>query len=503
MTTRIALALSSATLALTGCAGGLGGGSLADAGQVSPRAITPQDRAEGAKANTEFLAEFGGAYAGNQASYVRQVGQKIAFQSGIAQNANEFNITLLNSPVSNAFAIPGGYVYITRQLTGLLNNEAELAFVLGHEVGHVAAGHNQSRQKRSTTTGLLGLGAQLLSGILLGNGALGQAVGQGIGTVAQGTLLGFSRAQEYQADDLGILYLNRAGYDPFASASALASLALQNDLDARQSGDNRTLPEWASTHPDPAARVQRARERAQTYTPGAATAGATTSGIVNRDGFLSAIDSMLYDDDPQQGVVRGSQFLHPVLRFRFTAPQGYTLSNGADAVSVTGQNGQAQLKGGGAVASSALDSYVARVFQGLGSDSIRPGAVQRTTINGVPAAYSVATAQTQQGQIDVGVIAYSLNGQGYHFLTLAPAGQGLGPFNSMVQSFSALSASDAAAVRARRIDVVTVRSGDTASSLAQRMAYDDFKLERFLVLNGIGGNMILQAGQKVKLVVYR
>ena len=498
MTTRIALALSGATLALTGCAGALGGGTLADAGSVSPRAITAQDRAEGAKANTEFLAEFGGAYSGPQASYVRGVGQKIAFQSGIAQNANEFTINLLNSPVSNAFAIPGGYVYITRQLTGLLNNEAEMAFVLGHEVGHVAAGHSQSREKRSNTTGILGALGQVLAGAVLGNGALGQAVGQGIGSVAQGTLLGFSRSQEYQADDLGILYLNRAGYDEFASSTALASLALQNDLDARQSGNDRTLPEWASTHPDPAARVQRARERAQSYAPTAGGAG----GIVNHDGFLSAIDSMLYDDDPQQGVVRGNQFLHPALRFRFTAPQGYTLSNGADAVSVTGQNGQAQLKGGGAVASSALDGYVARVFQGLGG-SIQLGAVQRTTINGLPAAYATATAQTQQGQLDVGVVAYSLNGQGYHFLTLAPAGQGLDPFNSMIQSFTGLSASDAAAIKARVIRVVTVRSGDTASSLAQRMAYDDFKLERFLVLNGLDGNTALQAGQKVKLIAYR
>lgn len=498
MTRRIALALGTATVALTGCAGGLGGGSLAPASEVQPRAITQDERQQGAQANIEFLNEFGGAYDGSQAAYVRQVGQKIAFQSGIARNANEFNITLLNSPVSNAFAIPGGYVYITRQLAGLLNTEAEMAFVLGHEVGHVAAGHGQSRQQRSTTTGLLGVLGQVLSGAVLGNGALGQIVGQGIGTIAQGTLLGFSRAQEYQADDLGILYLNRAGYDPFASASSLASLAMQNQLDAGESGNNRTLPEWASTHPDPAARVQRARERAQTT-----ATGATVSGISNRDGYLNALDSMLYDDDPQQGVVRGTAFLHPVLRFRFNAPQGYTLANGATKVSVSGQNGQAQLMAGGAVSASQLDSYIGRVFQGLGSNAVQPGGVQRTTINGVPAAFSVATAQTQQGQIDVGVVAYSLNGQGYHFVTLAPAGQGLGPFSSMVQSFAPLSASEAASIRARVIDVVTVRGGDTASSLAQRMAYDTLKLERFLVLNGLSNGAALQAGQKVKLVVYR
>ena len=500
MTKRITVLLTGTSLALSGCAGGLGGGSLAPASEVRPRAITQADRQEGAQANTEFLREFGGAYDAKPAAYVKQVGQKIAFQSGIANSPSDFTVTLLNSPVSNAFAIPGGYVYMTRQLAGLLNNEAEMAFVLGHEVGHVAAGHSQSRQKRSTTTGLLGVLGQVLASTVLG-GAAGQVVQQGIGGIAQASLLGFSRSQEYQADDLGILYLQKAGYDPFASATALTSLALQNSLDARVTGNSRTLPEWASTHPDPAARVQRARERAQVE-----SAGATSSGITNRAGYLDALDSMLYDDDPQQGVVRGSQFLHPVLRFRFTAPQGYTLANGASAVSVTGQNGQAQLQGGGAVSPSGLDGYVAKVFAGLGGGNggaTQAPPVQRTTINGIPAAYASATAQTQQGNVDVGVVAYSLNGQGYHFVTLAPAGQGLGPFNGMIQSFGPLSASEAASIKARVIDVVTVKSGDTAAGLAQRMAYDSYQLERFLVLNGMTDANALRAGEKVKIVRYR
>ena len=493
MTRTLALGLSAATMALTGCAGGLGG-SLPSATAVRPQAISQQDRTAGAKNNQEFLAEYGGAYSGNQASYVRQVGQKIAFQSGIASSPTDFTVNLLNSPVNNAFAISGGYVYVTRQLMGLMNNEAELAFVLGHEVGHVAAGHSKQRESQATKTGLLGALGQVIAGVVLGDSAIGQLGQQIIGTGAQAALLGYSRNQEYQADDLGILYLQKAGYDTFASSTVLASLAAQTDLDGRVSGNARTLPEWASTHPDPASRVQRARELAQSR--------GGTGGTLNRDAFLGAVDALLYDDDPAQGVVRGGSFLHPQLRFRFDAPRGFTLANSADAVTVSGQNGQAQLKAGGKVSSSQLDAYIGRVFSGLGS-SLRPGAIRNTTINGVPAAYSSGTAQTQQGNVDVGVVAYSLNGQGYHFVMLTQAGQGFGPFDGMIQSFAPLSANEAAQIKARVIDVVTVRSGDTASSLAGRMAYDDYQLERFLVLNGLGSRDVLQAGQKVKIVRYR
>ena len=497
MTRFATLLLTGGALSLTGCAGGLGG-SLPAAADVQPRAITAQDRAEGAKNNTEFLAEFGGAYDGPQANYVRQVGQKIAFQSGIAQNPTDFTVNLLNSPVENAFAVPGGYVYVTRNLMALMNNEAELAGVLGHEVGHVAAGHSQQRQSQATKTGLLGALGQVVTGAVLGNSALGQILQQGIGTGAQAILAGYSQGQEYQADEFGVLYLNRAGYDPMALSTMLASLAAQTALEQRQSGNARTLPQWASTHPDPAARVQRARERAMATSPGGAA-----SGVVNRDAFLGSLDSMLYDDDPAQGVVRGSAFLHPTLRFRFNAPSGFTMANGARAVTVSGQNGVAQLVPGGAASASQLPNLVAEGFKAFGSTSLQPGAVQRTTINGVPAAYSTATARTQDGAVDVGVVAYSLNGQGYVFLTKAAGGQGFGPFASMIQSFAPLSSADAAAVRARVIDVVTVKSGDTVSGFARQMAYDNLQTERFVVLNGLAGEDDLRAGQKVKVVRYR
>ena len=137
---------------------------LATASQAGgqDRGLSESDRRQGAAANPQLVAQFGGEYKGPQAAYVRRVGQRIAMQSGLAARPDDYTVTLLNSNVNNAFAIPGGFVYVTRQLVALMNDEAELAFVLGHEVGHVAARHADKRAKRS---GLAGLGAAILGAV--------------------------------------------------------------------------------------------------------------------------------------------------------------------------------------------------------------------------------------------------------------------------------------------------------------------------------------------------
>src|SRR5688572_29166916 len=160
-------------LALTGVAAI----ALAAVPANAQRAGTPITQAEaqqGAQYHQQFLQEFGGAMTGSQAAYVEQVGKNIAVQSGLANSQSAFNVTLLNSSVNNAFAVPGGYVYVTRQLVSLMNNEAELAGVLGHEVGHVAARHSAKRQKAATRNGLLGILGQVLAGAVLGDSGLGQ-----------------------------------------------------------------------------------------------------------------------------------------------------------------------------------------------------------------------------------------------------------------------------------------------------------------------------------------
>lgn len=471
-------------LALTGC---MGGGAIPSASTP----ITTTEAQQGAEYHPQLLNQFGGAMTGSQAQYVEQVGKNIAVHSGLGNARETFTVSLLNSPVNNAFAVPGGYIYTTRQLVTLMNNEAELAAVMGHEVGHVAARHSQRRQRTAQRNQIGGVLGAVLSGVLLGDSSIGNTVSRGFLQGSQLLTLSFSRSQETQADDLGIQYLTSAGYDPRAMGTVLASLAAQNSLDARLQGRNASVPEWASTHPEPASRVQRALSASQGL-PGTVT---------NRDTFLSRIDGLIYGDDPAQGMIEGSRFIHPELRLSFTAPQGFYMVNSSRAVSINGQGGQGQLTL--ASYSGDLSTYVRQQFAALGGEENRlePQSLQRTTVNGLSAVYGQARVNNGNSQVDVTVFAYEFaRDRAYHFATITPAGSA-NPFGSMFQSMRRITASEASQVVPRRLDVVTVQRGDTISGLARRMAYENGQEERFRVLNGLGQGDTLRAGQKVKLVV--
>jgi predicted Zn-dependent protease len=461
---------------------------------AGPQAISAKDKATGAKAHPQLLNEFGGLYTvGPQPAYVTKVGQKIALQSGLSNAQGDFTISLLNSSVNNAFAIPGGYVYVTRQLMGLMNNEAELASVLGHEVGHVAAEHGKKRSSRATLGGLGQIAATIAGAVLMGGeGAkLGQQIGSAIATRF---VMKYSRSQEYQADDLGITYLAKAGYDTMAASTMLASLAAQTALDARRAGrSEKALPEWASSHPDPASRVTRAQQKA--------TASGSVGKATNKDEFISMLDGMMFDDDPKQGIVDGQSFRHPDLKLAFDAPTGFAMNNGSDAVTMSGSTGQAQFSG--AKYAGNLETHVASIFKAVGGEQtvLNYGTVQKTTINGIPVGYASAEAQTQSGPVTVTVYAYEFaSDSAFHILALSKSGQA-SPFGPLFQSVRRMTANEAAAVRPRKIDVVTVKSGDTLASLSSRMNYSDYKLERFLVLNGLAANAPLKSGQRVKIIV--
>jgi predicted Zn-dependent protease len=444
-------------IALVACTGsGADAGAVNSAGSQSgeARSISAAEKQQGAEAHPQLLEEFGGAYAGPQVAYVVGVGQNIAVQSGLGNARSDFTVTLLNSPVNNAFAIPGGYVYLTRQLMALMNDEAEMAGVLGHEVGHVAARHSQKRQKAATRNNILGILGQIGSQVLLGDSAFGR-IGQEIfGTGSQLLTLKFSRKQEYEADDLGIRYLSSAGYDPQALSTMLSSLAAQSAIDVRVAGrDARSAPEWASTHPDPARRVTRAATNAAKLTkPG---------GIRNRDQFLNSLDGILYGDDPKQGVIEGNNFLHPDLKLRFTVPNGFSMQNGARAVSITGSGGQGQFTT--AAYNGNMATYIDAAFKSLAGEgkTIAHGAIEKTTVNGLPASYAMARVASDNGQVDVTVFAYEFSkSSAFHFATIAPAGSA-SVFSPMYQSIGRLSASEAAAIKPRKVRVVTVKSGDT------------------------------------------
>lgn len=456
------------------------------------QSITAAEKRQGAEVHPKLLEEFGGAYQVAQTAYVVQIGKAIAVQSGLGNAQDDFTVTLLNSPVNNAFAIPGGYVYVTRQLLALMNDEAELAGVLGHEVGHVAARHSEKRQRAAKRNSILGLLGQIGATVLLGDGTAGQLGQQIFGTGSQLLTLKYSRKQEEQADDLGVRYLSSAGYDPKALSSMLASLAAQQAIDARAQGGNaRSVPEWASTHPDPARRVSRAATIASRF------AGSQR----NRDGFLSRLDGLLYGDDPKQGMVQGREFLHPELGLKFAIPQGYAMQNGTSAVSITGQSSQAQFTS--AAYTGDLNRYVDQAFKSAAENQqLNYGEIQRTTVNGIPAAYATARTSGTQQPVDVTVFAYSFaNDRAYHFVAVTPAGSS-NVFASMYQSVGRLGGAEAAAIKPRRLRVITVARGDTVQSLSSRMAFDDLRLERFLALNGLAPNAALSAGQKLKIVTY-
>lgn len=483
---------------LVACTGsGAGAGAVASSGSQSgeARSISAAEKRKGAEAHPQLLEEFGGAYTGPQAGYVVRVGQNIAVQSGLGNARSDFTVTLLNSPVNNAFAIPGGYVYLTRQLMALMNDEAEMAGVLGHEVGHVAARHSEKRQKAATRNSILGILGQIGSQVLLGDSAIGRLGQQVFGTGSQLLTLKYSRTQEYEADDLGIRYLASAGYDPQALSTMLYSLAAQSAIDARVTGrDARSAPEWASTHPDPARRVSRAAKIASKLT--------NVGGVRNRDQFLQSLDGILYGDDPKQGIIEGNSFLHPDLRVKFTVPSGFSMQNGARAVSIVGSSGQAQFTT--AAYNGDMTSYIDAAFQRVAGEgkTISHGGIQRTTVNGLPAFYAIARVDSSNGAVDVSVFAYEFSkSSAFHFATIAPAGSAA-VFSPMYQSMARLSASQAAAIKPRKVDVVTVKSGDTISSLSSRMAYTSYQLDRFLVLNRLNPNDVLRAGQKVKIITH-
>ena len=299
-------------------------------------------------------------------------------------------------------SVPGGYVYITRQLLTLMDDESQLAFALGHEVGHVAANHAHIREQYAQRNPLGVFGS-----------IIGAIFGPGISDILQARsrldTLSFSRDQEYQADTLGLRYLIAAGYDPAGAAGILAALSRQSALQLRIQGrTNRQTPEWASTHPLSENRMQRA------LAAGRAT-GRLGTGIQNRDTFLREIEGLYVDDDPAQGVIEGATFTHPDLRIQFSVPQGYLMSNGTDAVTISGSAGKAQFRGG--QFNGSLDNAILLAFRQLtrGQSNFPVPQPQHVTINGMPAAITTARVNTASGQIDASV-SYDLTDNIIHMV---------------------------------------------------------------------------------------
>ncbi|WP_255448511.1 M48 family metalloprotease [Telmatospirillum sp. J64-1] len=457
-------------------------------GQQSFNLLSPaQEQQMGAQEHPRLLEAFGGVYDENGIQeYVTEIGWRL-LQVSETPDA-QYTFTVLNSDIVNAMALPGGYVYVTRGLLALADNEAELAGVLAHEIGHVTGRHSASRYSRGMAANL---GAAVL-GILVGSQELGQVAQTG----AAAYLQNYSRDQEFEADALGIRYMSLAGYDASAMASFLDKLRQQASLEARIAGrDPSSVDEfnWMASHPRTLDRVQRAME---------ASLSAPPQGSLARDTYLDRIDGLLYGDDPSKGVVRGRQFLHPDLRLAFDMPQGFTVLNQDDAVIGRHPSGAMAVFDGGRLPQAGdMTTYLT---QSWGRNS-RLSQVEAIEINSLPAATAVTQVDTQRGRMDARLVAIRFDADTvYRFMFITPPNltqQMSLDLRKTTYSFRKLSAAEAAAIQPYRLRVVRVRPGDSVESLAARLPYDDgFNLDRFLMLNNLQPGQPLREGQRVKII---
>jgi predicted Zn-dependent protease len=455
--------------------------SLAAPTAAAAAAPTPEQR------RAEILQAYGGAYEGPINAYVRRIGERMAAAAG---QGGRCTFSVIDTPVVNAFASPPGCdIYVTRGLLGLIRSEDELAAVLGHEVGHVAADHAGRRQTRSTITGI--------GAILLGAVAGSAEVAELAGKAGQLGVLSYSRGQEFEADNLSARYLASAGYSPFGLADMLSALQASDQLEALdRGGETRVQPVWSRTHPLTGERVARAQAAARATPPPAPDAPPGQA-----DGYLDAVNGLMFGENPQQGVVLGRRFVHPDLGFGFAAPSGFVLANSPSAVTIQGPDGlTAQFAGPVGERGDLVDEAYAVLRQVIGQAPARTAQLQRTRIDGYEAVILPAEAQSSRGWVDVTVAVFAVDRANFHFVALAPSGRAY-VFDPLIASFHRLTPAERGEARPRRIRVVVVKPGDTIASLAAVMAVSDHPRDCFEAINGLQPGDALRPGDRVKIVI--
>jgi predicted Zn-dependent protease len=478
---------SGAFLAAMAAIFAMGAATPASAG-LFPWSLSEEDEARiGKEQHPQIVAEFGGVYDDPVlARYVDSVGRLLVATT--EKPKQQYTFTILDSPIVNAFAVPGGYIYITRGLVALADNEAELAGVLAHEIGHITARHAAERHKQST---LAGLGLGILD-VLTGS----QLATQLGGLTAELVLKGYSREQESEADGLGVRYMSRAGFDPHAMATFLTRLQANDRLQGEIMGDPGAADRFSllQTHPRTADRVEAAIRQASGI--------AVREPIVARDIYLSKIDGIVYGDSPDQGVIRGEQFLHPKLGFRFEVPKGFRLINSENAVIALGpDSSHIEFTGDKRPRGIAMTAYLTSVW----AKGVTLADVEALNVNGMEAATARTRVKTGEGVMDARLVAVAYDADSiYRFLFLTPPrttarlSEGL---RRTTYSFRRLAPAEAAGIHPMRIRIVTAGPGDTGESLAGRQPFDSYSIERLRVLNGLAPGEPISAGEKVKVVV--
>ena len=435
---------------------------------------------------------FGGAYDDPRlAAYISGVGARLVQTTSMAKEP--FTFTVLDSPVVNAFSLPGGHVYVTRGLLALVGNEAELAGVLGHEIGHITAHHAESRERRAAIA-RLGVGLLSIFGARLATPEIGHLVQRFAGVGGLYYIERFSRDQEFQADVLGTRTLAKAGYSAYAMSSFLDRLEAETRLDNRIAGrpeDDQRFSMFAD-HPRTDDRVKRA----------IAEAGALPRNPdLRRNAYLRKIDGLLYGDNPEKGVVRGGWFIHPTLRVAFAVPPGFQVENTETRVIVEGGDDAGFIFDRAPEPfDGAPEAYLAEKSQSKTADPIQP-----MEIGGLPAATVPGQAKRDDGSVTnlQLVVIRTDPATLYRFVFIYPnrdPRRFVELYDQVAASFRRISLADAASIKPLHIRIVTVQSWDSIDSFATHMATGPFSRERFLVLNGLAPDARLKPGRTVKLV---
>lgn len=470
------------------------------AGTAGADPRTAQQDAFGAEQHHNILERFGGGIPDERtAEFVRDVGLKLA---ALTEQANDqWTFTVLDTPVVNAFAVPGGYIYVTRGLLALANDEAELAGVLAHEIAHILEDHLSDRDDAGGDAIREGLLAAVIGGLLSdGEDRLGDAIKGGV-MATVGYLGKFSQGQEFEADKLGVELLARAGYDPRAQADFLESLSAKHALESQLAGREYTpnSVEFFATHPADSERVERALREADLF-------NTDQTRPRNQRGYFDIIDGMIYGDSPDQGFVRKHAFFHPTMRFAYQVPYNFTITNSAESVRARGPLGSTMILTGGGAPNGSLTRYIELGWARDISRQERTGDlrdIELLEINGLEAATAILPLHTRRGEMDLRLTVIRRGDFLFRISGTSPAGEraiAAEIFDAM-KTFKSLEGWEVELLHPYTISIEQVGWRNTVERYANNMPFDNFREERFRTLNGLDEGDELQRGDYVKMIV--
>ena len=421
-------------------------------------------------------------------AYVQRVGERVAVQSHRSDLIYRF--TVLDSADVNAFALPGGYIYITRGLLAYLNSEAQLAAVLGHEIGHVTARHSVRQQSTATATGLLGAVIAGASGVR-GAGDLANIAGTAI-------VRGYGREHELEADRLGAEYLARSGYDPQAMLQVIKVLKDQETFELERAKEEGREPRiyhgLFSTHPANDQRLQEVVAAADRFRSPAATANGAEE-------FLRRLEGLTFGDSEREGVRRGNRFYHSALDFALEFPEGWRIENRPDSLVAQSPDNQGLMQ----FSMQDLNQRIPPqefLRQRLGVQNLRNG--ESIELDGMPGYTGLADQNTPFGRLPVRLVVLYRDDQALLFAGLSKTeGQ---PYRYDAQilqtarSFHALSDSERQQAHAQRIHIVRATAGTSYAALARESAVPNHPEAQLRLLNGQYPQGEPGPGQPIKIV---